>query len=224
MCGICGTTGARDSRMLTAMNARMVHRGPDDEGIFVEPGGGVGLGARRLSIIDVTGGHQPLSNEDKSIWAVLNGEIYNFRALREELLRAGHSFATRTDTEVLVHLYEDRGSKLVHELDGMFAFAIWDSQARRLVLARDRFGEKPLFYSELKGVLSFASELTALLAALERRPGLDLEALDSYFVYGYVPGPRTIVGGASTRARKPSHTRLGVGIERAGELLATAKV
>jgi asparagine synthase (glutamine-hydrolysing) len=181
--------------MLTLMNARMVHRGPDDEGIFVEPGGGVALGARRLSIIDVAGGHQPLANEDETIWAVLNGEVYNFRALRERLRQAGHVFATRTDTEVLVHLYEERGDQLVHELDGMFAFAIWDSKACRLVLARDRFGEKPLFYSELAGTLSFASELTALLAGLAIRPDLDLEALDSYFVYGYVSGARSVVSG-----------------------------
>src|SRR5579863_7629241 len=128
MCGICGSTDARDSRILRAMNKLMTHRGPDDEGIFVEPGGGVGLGARRLSVIDVQGGHQPLANEDGTIWAVLNGEIYNFRALRERLLAAGHAFATHTDTEVLVHLYEERGNELVHDLDGMFAFAIWDAR------------------------------------------------------------------------------------------------
>jgi asparagine synthase (glutamine-hydrolysing) len=170
------------------MNARMVHRGPDDAGIFVEPGGGVALGARRLCVIDPAHGHQPLANEDETVWAVLNGEIYNFPLLRERLLSAGHRFATRVDTEVLVHLYEDQGSDLVHALEGMYAFAIWDSQRRRLLLGRDRFGEKPLFYTERGGTLTFASELTALLAGIEGAFDLDPRALDEYFTYGYVPG------------------------------------
>src|SRR5579862_4614792 len=152
MCGICGSTGVRDTGPLRAMCDSMVHRGPDDEGTYLEPGGGVGLGARRLSIIDLAGGHQPLANEDGTVWAVLNGEIYNFVALRERLLAHGHVFATRCDTEVIVHLYEEAGDAFVEELDGMFALAVWDARARVLRLARDRFGEKPLFYLERDGV------------------------------------------------------------------------
>src|SRR5579872_7544141 len=195
MCGICGTTDARDGQVLRLMNDLMVHRGPDDDGIFVASAGGVGLGARRLSVIDVAGGHQPLANEDGTIWAVLNGEIYNFQALRERLTAVGHTFATHSDTEVLVHLYEERGAELVHELDGMFAFAIWDDRRRRLVLARDRFGEKPLFYAEAAGQLTFASELTALLAGTGGRRELNAAAVDAFFVYGYVPGQTSIVDG-----------------------------
>jgi asparagine synthase (glutamine-hydrolysing) len=177
------------------MNARMIHRGPDEVGVFIEAGGGVGLGARRLRVIDPAGGHQPLANEDETVWAVLNGEIYNFPQLRERLLAEGHRFATRSDTEVLVHLYEERGIDLVHELEGMYAFAIWDARHRRLLLVRDRFGEKPLFYSERDGGLMFASELTALRAGLGARPDLDPAALDAYFTYGYVPGDRCVVNG-----------------------------
>jgi asparagine synthase (glutamine-hydrolysing) len=206
MCGICGTTDTRDGRALRVMNDRMVHRGPDDDGIFLEAGGGVGLGARRLSVIDVAGGHQPLANEDETVWAVLNGEIYNFQALREGLLSAGHTLATRCDTEVLVHLYEDRGDELVHDLEGMFAFAVWDSARRRLLLARDRFGEKPLFYAEVGGELVFASELTALLAGAGLSRELDTAAVDAYFVYGYVPGGGSIVEGA--RQLEPGHRLL----------------
>ena len=195
MCGICGTTNAYDGQALTRMNERMTHRGPDDEGVFLDPGGKVGLGARRLSVIDVAGGHQPLANEDQSVWAVLNGEIYNFGPIRQRLLAAGHVFATRSDTEVLVHLYEERGADLVHDLDGMFAFAIWDSREQQLVLARDRFGEKPLFYAEAAGALVFASELTALRVGLVGSAPLDPNALDSYFVHGYIPSPQSAATG-----------------------------
>src|SRR6478735_10245085 len=131
-----------------------------------------------LSVIDVAGGHQPLANEDATVWAVLNGEIYNFGALRDRLAADGHVFATRSDTEVLVHLYEERGDDLVHDLDGMFAFAIWDSRRGRLLLARDRFGEKPLFYAERDGVLTFASELTALVAGIGGGRDLSAGAID----------------------------------------------
>ncbi len=195
MCGICGSSRVGDGRVLKAMNACMVHRGPDDEGTFVASDGGVGLGARRLSVIDVGGGHQPLSNEDKTVWAVLNGEIYNFPRLREDLLSGGHRFRTLSDTEVLVHLYEEHGVDLVDKLDGMFAFAIWDSRNGLLLVARDRFGEKPLFYSMRGGLLIFASELSALLAGIGGRPELSVPALDSYFVYGYIPGDASIVDG-----------------------------
>ncbi len=148
----------------------MVHRGPDDEGTFIAKDGGIGLGVRRLSVIDVGGGHQPLANKDSTIWAVLNGEIYNFPKLRQDLLERGHIFSTRSDTEVLVHLYEEHGVDFVDELDGMFACAIWDSRIGNFLVARDRFGEKPLFYSMCGGMLTFASELSALLAGIRGKP------------------------------------------------------
>ena len=148
------------------MNAAQRHRGPDDEGIYVDPERPMALGATRLSIIDVVGGHQPLSNEDGTVWAVLNGEIYNHPALQQRLQAAGHRLASRTDTEVLVHLYEEYGDDLVHALEGMFAFAIWDQRVGRLLLARDRFGEKPLFVAEQGRDLIFASETRSILPAI----------------------------------------------------------
>jgi asparagine synthase (glutamine-hydrolysing) len=140
----------------------IAHRGPDDWGTFVE--GGVGLGMRRLSIVDLAGGHQPMSNEDGSVIVVFNGEIYNFPSLHDEIVAKGHRFKTRCDTEALVHLYEEYGEGMVARLRGMFAFAIWDRSRRRLLLARDHFGQKPLFYTERAGQLTFASEIKALLA------------------------------------------------------------
>lgn len=178
------------------MLAALAHRGPDDEGVHADPGGGMTLGARRLSIIDVPGGHQPVSNEDGSVWAVLNGEIYNHPALQARLRARGHTLRSRTDTEVLVHLYEEVGDALVHALEGMFAFAVWDARRRRLVLGRDRFGEKPLFIRREARDLTFASELAGLLsAAPEHAADLDEVAVDQYFTLGYVPSPRSIVAG-----------------------------
>ncbi len=145
--------------------------------------------------MDIAGGHQPLSNEDGSVWAAFNGEIYNHPRLREELRRRGHSFASATDTEVLVHLYEEYGEAMVHALEGMFTFAIWDQRERRLLLARDRFGEKPLFLHEHDGELLFASELTSLLQVRPALRQLDPHAIDAFFVFAYVPGPGTIVRG-----------------------------
>jgi len=197
MCGICGNTGDERGHVVRRMNDRMVARGPDDDGVYVDPETAVALGARRLSILDVDGGHQPLSNEEGTVWAVLNGEIYNYPALRDRLLARGHKLATGTDTEVLVHLYEDFGDELVHALEGMFAFAVWDTRRRRLLLARDRFGEKPLFYAERAGELTFASELNALSEGAQLGADLDPSAVDAYFVLGYVPGPGTIFAGAS---------------------------
>jgi asparagine synthase (glutamine-hydrolysing) len=185
------------------MNRVLRHRGPDDEGRYLDPETGLALGARRLSIIDVEGGHQPLSNEDGSVWAALNGEIYNHPALREQLLERGHDLRSRTDTEVLVHLYEDLGDELVDELEGMYAFAIWDRRRRRLLIVRDRFGEKPLFYTAGEGKLAFASELTALRAVGAAGDELDPAGVDAFFVFGYVPGPRTIVRGV--RLLPPGH-------------------
>ena len=185
------------------MNAAMVHRGPDDEGVHVDTSTGVALGARRLSIIDVAGGHQPLSDETGTVWASLNGEIYNHGRLREHLRARGHEFATQADTEVLVHLWQEYGPQMVHALEGMFAFAIWDETERRLVVARDRFGEKPLYYREHAGALSFASELTGLLAGGGPAVELDHAIVDSFFVHGYVTGPESIVKGV--RRLPPGH-------------------
>jgi asparagine synthase (glutamine-hydrolysing) len=204
MCGICGTTRAGVGRGLLAMNALLEHRGPDDQGVYVDPGSGVGIAARRLAIIDVQGGHQPLSNEDGSVWAVLNGEIYNHPQLQRSLREGGHRLQTRTDTEVLVHLYEEYGDHLPHALEGMYAFAIWDTRQKRLLLGRDRFGEKPLFYFARGRDLSFASELTSLLAGVCPTPDLDPAAVAGYFTYGYVSGPQTVFEGVEQLL--PGHT------------------
>ncbi|MEX2447944.1 MAG: asparagine synthase (glutamine-hydrolyzing) [Solirubrobacterales bacterium] len=196
MCGICGRTDDPAGRAVAAMNAAMIHRGPDDEGVHTDRDHGLSIGARRLSVIDVAGGHQPLANEDGTIWATLNGEIYNHPRLQQMLRERGHRLATGTDTEVLVHLYEEYGAEMVHALEGMFSFAIWDSREAELLLARDRFGEKPLFYSAGGGQLAFASELTALVAGAAVGDELDPLAVDDYFVYGYLPGERSILTGA----------------------------
>jgi asparagine synthase (glutamine-hydrolysing) len=193
MCGIAGSTHDPAGRAVRAMCATLRHRGPDDEGVHTDARTGVSVGARRLSVIDVAGGHQPLGNEDGTVWAAFNGEVYNYAKLREDLCRRGHRFATGTDTEVLVHLYEEYGEQMVHALEGMFAFAVWDEREQRLLLARDRFGEKPLFLHERDRELLFASELTALLAVEPRLRELDPYAIDAFFVFAYVPGPGTIV-------------------------------
>ena len=177
------------------MNAAMVHRGPDDEGLHLDTQSGIAIGARRLSIIDLHGGHQPLSNEDGSVWAVLNGEIYNHPRLQDELRNRGHNLRSLTDTEVLVHLYEDHGDDLVDFLEGMFAFAVLDTRRRRLLVVRDRFGEKPLFYADRGGNLTFASELDALLAGSGMALDLDPAAVDEFFVLGYVQTPGCIARG-----------------------------
>jgi len=194
MCGICGIVtlnGAPvDRDVVEAMNATLVHRGPDSDGLHLN--GRVGLAARRLAIIDLAGGDQPIANEDESVHVVQNGEIYNYRELRRELESQGHRFRTQSDTEVLVHLYEEHGAGFAERLRGMFAIALWDDREQRLLLARDRFGIKPLHYRVRDGSLSFASELKALL----RTPGfgreIDLDALDAYLAFGFVPGPLTI--------------------------------
>ncbi|HEY7456395.1 MAG TPA: asparagine synthase (glutamine-hydrolyzing), partial [Solirubrobacterales bacterium] len=172
------------------MNERLVHRGPDSDGAFAEDG--VALAMRRLSIIDLEGGDQPIANEDGSVVVVQNGEIYNYRELRRELERRGHRFATHSDTEVLVHLYEEHGEDFAARLRGMFALAIWDRRERRLLLARDRFGIKPLYYRLREGTLSFASELKALL----RQPGfsreIDPRAVAAFLAFNSIPAPLTI--------------------------------
>jgi asparagine synthase (glutamine-hydrolysing) len=166
------------------------HRGPDDEGCYV--GGPVSLGSRRLSIIDLAGGHQPLFNEDQTIGVVHNGEIYNFRELRSELEGRGHTFRTHTDTEVIVHLYEEFGERCVEKLRGMFAFAIWDERARTLVLARDRIGEKPLFYEQDGDRLLFASEVKGILAVSRQAREIDYESLHHYLSLRFIPSPGTM--------------------------------
>ncbi|HUI43495.1 MAG TPA: asparagine synthase (glutamine-hydrolyzing) [Terriglobia bacterium] len=193
--------GAVDPATLHRMCQTIVHRGPDDEGLFVKDG--VGLGMRRLSIIDLAGGHQPVFNEDKSVWVVFNGEIYNFPGLREELESRGHRFYTHTDTEVIVHLYEDLGADCVHKLRGMFAFALYDERRRRLLLARDRLGIKPLHYAAVEGRLLFGSEIKAILAAAPELAATDPQGLLEYFCYGYIPDPSTAF--TSIRKLPPGH-------------------
>jgi len=195
MCGIAGflEIGEPTSRpVLETMTRTLVHRGPDGEGYFHDAAAGIGLGHRRLSIIDLVGGAQPLANEDGSVRVVYNGEIYNHLELRRDLEARGHAFRTRTDTEVLVHLYEEHGDRLVERLNGMFAFAIWDGKRRRLLLARDRIGIKPLYYARLAGRLVFGSELKAILEhpAVPRR--LDPTALSDFLAFLYVPAPKSI--------------------------------
>ncbi len=172
------------------MNEMIVHRGPDDEGIFLGPG--IGLGFRRLSIIDLAGGHQPISNEDQTLWVMLNGEIYNYPELRKHLGDRGHVFKTRSDTETIVHLYEEYGEDCIRHLRGMFAVVLWDSRRRKLLLARDRVGKKPLFYAADRERILFGSELKSLLAAGGFCRDIDTQALCDYFSFGYVPAPKTI--------------------------------
>jgi asparagine synthase (glutamine-hydrolysing) len=187
--------------MIHQMCETIVHRGPDDEGIYTQ--GGVGLGMRRLSIIDVAGGHQPVHNEDKTIWIVFNGEIYNFFDLRKDLENRGHRFYTNTDTEAIVHLYEEFGSECVQKLRGMFAFAIYDERRRSVLLARDRLGIKPLHYAWHDGDLLFGSEIKAILTAAPELKEIDHSALREFFYFGYIPDPST----AFTKIRKlpPGH-------------------
>lgn len=201
MCGICGFSyqdiNPEHARsILKDMCDTMTHRGPDDWGAHDD--GRMALGMRRLSIIDLKTGHQPLKNEDQSLWLVYNGEIYNFLELKDELVKRGHRFATGSDGEVILHLYEEKGEDFVEDLNGMFGIALWDSKKRRLILARDRMGIKPLHYMiNSKGEIAFASELKALLKYPDWEPRLDIESLDLYLTYEYVPTPKTIYKGVS---------------------------
>jgi asparagine synthase (glutamine-hydrolysing) len=181
--------GSVDNAAVHRMCQAIVHRGPDDEGIFVKAG--VGLGMRRLSIIDLAGGHQPVFNEDKTIWVVFNGEIYNFLELRAELEKRGHRFYTHSDTEVIVHLYEDMGADCVKKLRGMFAFALYDERRGKLLMARDRLGKKPLHYALSGGRLLFGSEIKCILAVAPELASVNHEALLQYMYFGYVPDPIT---------------------------------
>jgi asparagine synthase (glutamine-hydrolysing) len=207
MCGICGIASARgdvDAGRLAAMSATLVHRGPDSDGMAVD--GRVGLAARRLSIIDLELGDQPLANEDGTVTVVQNGELYNYRELRRELEAAGHRFRSHGDTEVLAHGYEEWGDAVAERLRGMFAAAIWDARRRRLVLVRDRYGIKPLYYRAADGGLEFASELRAL-----PRGTVDLNALEAFLAFNCIPDPLTIF----ERVRKlpPGHLLLWDGGE-----------
>ncbi len=212
VCGICGVFefGSADPRVeestVVRMRETLTHRGPDDAGLYVSPDRSVGLGHRRLSIIDLSpAGRQPMSNEDGTVWITYNGEIYNHAALRADLEQRGHTYRSRTDTETLVHLYEEEGPDLVHRIEGDFAIAIWDETKRRLFLARDRLGVKPLYYARLPGLLLFGSEIKAILAhpRMERR--LDLEALYHYLTFIVAPAPATLFEGVQ---KVPPATRL----------------
>ena len=216
MCGIAGIIRWDERPVLEheirGMCGAMVHRGPDDEGIYL--GAGVGIGMRRLSIIDIDSGHQPVSNEDGSVWIVFNGEIYNYRDLRRELQGRGHTFRTESDTETIVHLYEDFGPRCVEHLRGMFAFAIWDTRTRQVLLARDRLGIKPLYYAERDGELLFASELRPILQMESVDRSLSWEAVGHLFTFLATPPAQSIVAGIS----KLEPARVAVG--RAGRPLA----
>jgi asparagine synthase (glutamine-hydrolysing) len=206
MCGICGKLNFDPSNsvnpaLIRGMLDTIRHRGPDDEGIYIA--GGVGLGHRRLSIIDLSAGHQPLSNEDGTVWIVFNGEIYNFQELRTFLLSKGHTFKTHTDTEVIVHLYEELGPGCLEKLRGMFAFAIWDERAKTLFLARDRVGIKPLYYCATGRSLVFASEIKAILADPAVQCQIAPEIIDRFLTFSYVPGEETLHQGICKLA--PGH-------------------
>jgi asparagine synthase (glutamine-hydrolysing) len=194
MCGIAGLVNTHPGQRIEAdtihrMCQAMVHRGPDDEGVYVKDG--TGFGMRRLSIIDLAGGHQPVFSEDRSVWIVFNGEIYNFPQLRSELLSRGHRFSTHTDTEVIVHLYEEMGRDCVHQLRGMFAFALYDERRRKVLIARDRLGEKPLHYAFNGKQLLFASEIKSILSVAPELAQIDRAALRQYILFGYIPDPAT---------------------------------
>jgi len=198
MCGICGQFNfvghePVEADTIRRMTDAMVHRGPDDEGYFIS--GPVGLGFRRLSIIDLAGGHQPMSNAEETVWVILNGEIYNFKELRAELEQRGHSFRTRSDTEVIVHGYKEWGTEVFNHLNGMFGVAIWDAEKQRLVVARDAMGIKLIYYRIANGQMTFGSEIRPILAAENSKPTVDPVALNLFLRFRYTPSPLTIFEG-----------------------------
>jgi len=197
MCGICGISPSDhrtpERSLLEKMTQAIAHRGPDSDGFYTDSG--VGLGMRRLAIIDVEGGDQPIPNEDESLWIVFNGESHNFPDLYADLIKKGHEFRTRSDTECILHLYEEYGDDCVNHLRGQAAFALWDRKNKKLLLARDRLGKKPLYYAIQNGALHFASELSALLVSLPRKPEINLEAIDLYLSLQYIPDPLTAYQG-----------------------------
>lgn len=210
MCGICGivyhdASKTVDMKSVLSMSETIRHRGPDDDGVWV--GGNVGLGFRRLAIIDLSPtGHQPMCNEDGSVWIAFNGEIYNYPELRENLIKKGHVFRSRSDTETIIHLWEEEGERCVEKLQGMFAFAIWDGNQRSLFLARDREGKKPLFYAPLHDRLLFGSEIKTILADPDFKPEPDLHAIHHYLAYQSVPAPLCAFKGI--QKLPPAHTLL----------------
>lgn len=197
MCGICGIINLDQNlvleKELRCMNGTLIHRGPDGEGYFILKN--VGLASRRLSVIDLKSGSQPIHNEDKGLWIVFNGEIYNYRQLKKELVQKGHRFYTESDTEVIIHLYEEEGEACLNKLDGMFALAIWDEKKKELLLARDPMGKKPLYWALFGSKFVFASEPKAILALPGFKRIIDRDSLSKYFFYGYVPSPNTIFKG-----------------------------
>lgn len=198
MCGICGqfnfaTGHPVEPDIIRRMTDSITHRGPDDEGYFVA--GALGLGFRRLSIIDLAGGHQPMSDVDETVWVIFNGEIYNFKEVRADLERHGHLFRTRSDTEVIVHGYKQWGDKVFHHLNGMFGVAIWDVKKRRLLVARDAMGIKPIYYRIADGCLTFGSEIRAIVAQESTQPSVDPVALNLFLRFRYTPAPLTIFEG-----------------------------
>src|SRR6266566_3139078 len=195
MCGICGIYNAQNGKsvsgeILERMTNSISHRGPDDSGVYLD--GPVGLGFARLSIIDLSGGHQPMSNETGDVWLVFNGEIWNYKELRKELIEKGHQFRTNSDTETIVHAYEEYGVDCVARLHGMFGFAIWDATRKRLLLARDRAGKKPLYYTRVNGNFLFGSEIKSLLYHPDVKRQADPQALADFLSVRYVPGPATL--------------------------------
>jgi asparagine synthase (glutamine-hydrolysing) len=196
VCGICGTAGTVDRQRLERMTAALYHRGPDDGGVYVDESAEVGLGSRRLAILDLSPlGHMPMTSSETGVTVVYNGEVYNYRALRRELQARGHRFASETDTEVILRGFEEWGRGVIHRLNGIFALAVWDPRSGELMLARDRFGVKPLYYTLDGGVLTFASEVKALIAGGYRPAGIDLPALHRYLAYLWAPAPRTLFPG-----------------------------
>ena len=190
MCGICGFTGKRNDAVLKMMRDSILHRGPDEDGFYSNEK--INLGIRRLSIIDIETGHQPIHNEDKTVWLVFNGEIYNYPELRRDLEKSGHQFYTdHSDSEAIVHLYEQYGVDFVHRLNGMFAIALWDDRKEALILVRDRMGVKPLFYASINSKIIFASEIKAILLHPDYKRNPNFDALSHYFTFKYVPSPLT---------------------------------
>src|SRR5438105_10975441 len=198
MCGIAGQFNFQrrepvERETIVRMARSIVHRGPDDEGFFIT--GRVGLGFRRLSIIDLGGGHQPMSDAEETVWIIFNGEIYNFKELRAELEKRGHHFRTRCDTEVIVHGYKEWGTDVLSHLNGMFGVAIWDVKKQRLVVARDAMGIKLIYYRVANGQLTFGSEIRPILAAENSKPAIDPVALNLFIRFRYTPSPLTIFDG-----------------------------
>jgi asparagine synthase (glutamine-hydrolysing) len=227
MCGICGWIAAEPipKDKLIQMTRSLAHRGPDDEGIYLKDN--VGLGFRRLSIIDLEGGHQPMSNSDGSVWIIFNGEIYNYQELRQRLLNEGHQFRTNSDTETILHLYERHGTDCLQHLRGMFGFAIWDARRQRLFAARDRLGQKPFYYAARDGQLLFGSEIKALLTADPSLAQLDRAALDEYLTLRLISAPRSMF--SEIRKLPPAHyltfdRESGLKVERYWDLPYEPKV